>query len=833
MTVVLALVFVGAFIYFPDTLNGQAMAAMTQKAATVADSAAFSVAPALQNHDRAAVAGALGGLRRNPDLVFFVLRDEKGLVFASFNEMVAESIGTAVAPRAEEPAAGPLLGGRPTGAPGETEGTFSRDGALYETRTPVRDHGKAIGALTIGFSMDRVQAETGRTRATIALVGLIAFAVAVLAVFFLSALITEPLRRMVKATQRIAAGDLDTRAELATDDEVGQLARSFNVMLDRLAEARTELESFSRMLEERVDERARALSFEMSQHRRSKVALRSSEERYRLLFDRNLAGVYIAAVDGSIIGCNDACAQLFRYDTQEEFLQQSGVISYMNPRDRDSIMRRLRADGAVMNEEVELRAKNGESVWALENVRLIPPQEDMGPTLEGILLNITDRKRAEEEIAYRAYHDSLTSLPNRSLFLDRLGLAVAHATRRKQQLAVMFLDLDDLKTINDTLGHGMGDNLLKMVAGRLRETLREEDTVARVGGDEFLVLLPEVESEKDAENVARKLLSAIRQPFLVEQDELHVTTSLGVAIFPRDGTTAETLMRNADGAMYSVKEAGGNGVEVCSRSGPRSVGRLALDEELREAIEGDQFVVWFQPQVTIENRQLVGVEALARWQHPERSLVDPAGFIPVAEHTGLIIALGEMILRKACEQGVRWQQQGYPPLRIAVNVSPRQLYQRDFVGMVKRIVAESGLDPRLLEIELTESVALQKSDRSVRILRRLRDLGIAIAVDDFGTGQSSLSYLKEFPVDTIKIDRSFVINVTRNPSDQSIVSAVLMVANELGLRTIAEGVETEGQCDFLRLRGCREIQGFLISRPLAADLLESTFLQGAAAAAEG
>ncbi|PYQ51589.1 MAG: hypothetical protein DMF59_07400 [Acidobacteria bacterium] len=470
-------------------------------------------------------------------------------------------------------------------------------------------------------------------------------------------------------------------------------------------------------------------------------------------------------------------------------------------------------------------------MWALENVRLIPGDGGDEPTLEGILLDINDRKRIEGDIAFRAYHDELTSLPNRALLLDRVGVAMANVQRKKQRLAVMFLDLDALKVVNDTLGHGVGDSLLKMVAGRLSEALRRGDTVARVGGDEFVILLPEISREADAQRAAQKILRTIAKPYVLESDELHITASVGVAIGPRDGATPESLIRNADGAMYRAKQSGGNRFELYSHVGPGIIGRTAQEAELRQAIDRDEFLLYFQPQVTIDSREVVGVEALVRWNHPERGMIEPAGFIPVAEQTGLITVLGEIVLRKACQQGVEWQRSGCLVPRIAVNVSPRQLYQRDFVGMVTRILNMTGFDPHLLELELTESMAMQKSDRSRAILKNLRGMGIAIAVDDFGTGQSSLSYVKQFAVDTVKIDRSFVIDVVRKKSDQSIVSAVLLVANQLKLRTIAEGVETDAQCEFLQERGCREIQGYLISRPLPADRLRRTFLRSATARA--
>ena len=820
MTFILALVSLGIYIYFPARMQRQAVEALAQRASAIADVTAFSVAPGVQNRDRVAVAAAVTALRRNPDLIFFVVRDKNGEPFAAFNEMVASDTGPLVR-GAERNVRRAVITGMTAGEQSETVGAFSEDGKTYQTTTPIRYHGRQVGTLVVGFSLDRVSAETSRSKATVALVTLLAFAIGVVAVFALSTLITGPLHRIVKTAEQIAGGEVNRRADVEGKDEVGKLARTFNVMLDRISEAREELEALNRTLEQRVEERARELTEEITERRRA-------EERYRLLFQRNLAGVYIASASGKMISCNDACARLFGYEFAEEFLAARGAITYINERHRDAVLRRLDANGAVFNEEVELRDRNDEAVWALENVRLIPGHDGAEGTLEGILLDINDRKRAEEEIAFRAYHDGLTGLPNRSLLIDRVGVAMASAQRKKQRLAVMFLDIDELKIINDTLGHGAGDGLLKLVAARLSETLRQGDTVARVGGDEFVVLLPEIDHEADAQRAAQKILRVIGKPFMFEQDELHITASIGVAIGGRDGATAEALIRNADGAMYRAKQSGGNRVELYRHVGPGIMGRTAQEQELRQAIDGDEFVILFQPQVTIDSRELVGVEALVRWNHPQRGMIEPAGFITVAEHSGLITVLGEIVLRKALQHGMEWQENGCKLPRISVNVSPRQLYQRNFVGMVERVLSMTGFDPHLLELELTESIALQKSERIRALIRSLRRMGIAIAVDDFGTGQSSLSYVKEFPVDTVKIDRSFVIGVARKTSDQSIVSAVLMVANQLGLRTIAEGVETNAQCEFLKARGCGEIQGFLISKPLPPPVLQEKFLRPAA-----
>ncbi|HEY8133305.1 MAG TPA: EAL domain-containing protein, partial [Thermoanaerobaculia bacterium] len=748
MTLILALVSLGIYLYFPAKMQRQAVEALAQRASAIADVTAFGLAPGLQNRDRIAVAAAVTALRRNPDLVFFVVRDKDGEPFAAFNEMVLSTVG----PFAKT--GRPVPTGMTEGAPSETTGEFSEDGNTYQTTTPIRYRGRQVGTLVVGFSLDRVVNQTSRSKATVALVTLLAFAVGVIAVFGLSTLITGPLHRIVKTAEQIAEGDVNRRADVESKDEVGKLARTFNLMLDRITEAREELEAFNRTLEQRVEERARELTEEITERRRA-------EERYRLLFQRNLAGVYIASASGEIISCNDACARLFGFEFAEDFIAANGAITYMNDGHRDSLLRRLDAIGAVFNEEVELRDRNERAVWVLENVRLVPGHDGAEETLEGILLDINDRKRAEEDIAFRAYHDPLTALPNRALFSDRVGVAMANALRKKLRVAVMFLDLDELKVVNDTLGHAVGDDLLKMVANRLTETLRQGDTVARVGGDEFVVLLPEINHEAEAQRAAQKILRVIGQPFMFEQDDVHITASIGVAIGPRDGATAEALIRNADGAMYRSKQSGGNRAELYRRVGQGTMGRTAQEQELRQAIDGDQFVVFFQPQVTIDSRELVGVEALVRWEHPQRGMIEPAGFITVAEHSGLITLLGEIVLRKALMHGMEWLAKGCKLPRISVNVSPRQLYQRNFVGMVERVLAVTGFDPHFLELELTESIAVQKSERIRALIRSLRAMGITIAVDDFGTGQSSLSYVKQFPVDTVKIDRSFVIDVAR------------------------------------------------------------------------
>jgi len=804
MTSLLAVISLAIYLFFPARLHRQAVDAVTQKAAALTGMAAFSVGDGLQQRNQPAVAAALAGIRSNPDLVYLILLDGRGDVFASFNDLVAREAGYERLPMEtlDTPQHVLQAGQQVRSQSRRVSGGMTADASIYQTMAAVQHRGRTIGRLYTGMSLQGANASAARSRATIALVTLAAFLVGTLAVLALSTFITGPLQRIVDTTEDIAAGDFSKRAAVTSGDEVGHLARSFNRMAERI-------EEWNHTLEARVDERTREVA--------------ASEERYRLLFERNLAGVYMATEEGVVFDCNDACAQLFGYATRDELLR-AGSIEYMHPHERDSIVRRLREHGTVINEEVELRDRNGGAVWALENVRRIPSSGDRPAILEGILLDVNDRKRAEQEIAFKAYHDALTGLPNRALFLDRLEIALAHARRAQTTLAVLFLDLDDMKSINDTFGHATGDRVLHAVGQRLVDTVRAEDTIARVGGDEFLILLADTETA-EAEATARKILMRVSEPVVVELDELHLTTSIGVALYPADGDDAETLIRNADAAMYRVKETGGHELVLSSRGGKRNVGRLLLEDQIREGIERDEFVLHYQPQVHITTRALSGAEALVRWQRPDGTLVMPSGFMPVCEQSGLITALGEIALRKACTQMVEWQKVGTAPLRMGVNVSARQFYQRDFVGMVERVLAETGLSPMRLELEITETVAMQTSDRALQILTHFRAMGIAIAVDDFGTGQSSLTYLKRFPVDTVKVDRSFVNDLMSGENDEWIITAVLMLANHLGLRTVAEGVETDVQCQFLEGHDCREIQGWLIDKALDPATFAARYLE--------
>ena len=428
---------------------------------------------------------------------------------------------------------------------------------------------------------------------------------------------------------------------------------------------------------------------------------------------------------------------------------------------------------------------------------------------------------AVSEIEHLAYHDALTGLPNRTMFLDRLILACAHASRHHRNLAVLFLDLDRFKDINDSLGHSAGDQLLKSVAQRIQQGIRSEDTLARFGGDEFTILLGSVDSPDDAVTVASKLIQMLRIPFMLGDGELFVTSSIGVSVYPHDGVDAESLIRAADTAMYRAKEDGRDRAQLHAPAmNAAAIERLALEQTLRRAIQQKEFILHFQPIVGVKSRRIEAVEAIIRWQHPELGLLAPAQFISIAEMSGLIVPIGAWVLRSACRQLRSFAKKFGDDIAVAVNLSPRQFQQQDLVESVVRALEQSGIQPSQLELEITESSAMQNADNSVRTLRELKRLGVRIAMDDFGTGYSSLSYLKRFPIDSLKLDRSFVRDLPDDLDDAAISSAVLAMARSLDLTVTAEGVETAEQLEFLVARGCERVQGYYFSKPLSADDFE-------------
>jgi diguanylate cyclase (GGDEF)-like protein/PAS domain S-box-containing protein len=459
--------------------------------------------------------------------------------------------------------------------------------------------------------------------------------------------------------------------------------------------------------------------------------------------------------------------------------------------------------------------KDGSLFW--NEFHIAPVRDSSGRTTHfiGVLNDITETKRYQEQLEHQAKYDLLTNLPNRSLLYDRLAQAIIYAQRYRRLVGVAFVDLDRFKLINDSLGHNMGDRLLKTVAERLKSSVRNVDTVARLGGDEFMVVLYDQANEQAIVKVMQRILASVRQPFFIEGREFIITCSMGLSIYPQDGQDAETLLKNADAAMYRAKDQGRNNFQSYTPEIQEWVNeRVALENNLRRALERQEFVLYYQPQIDLRSERIVGAEALIRWQHPEWGMVSPARFIPVAEETGMIIPIGEWVIRTACTQNKVWQASGLPPIVVSVNVSMRQFRQKDLAKSVAQLLQKTGLEAQYLELELTESLVMQNPQEAIATLQELKELGIKLAIDDFGTGYSSLAYLKRFPVDCLKIDQSFVNEITTAHDSTVIAQAIISLGHSLNIQVIAEGVESQQQLEFLCTHHCHEAQGYYFSKPV-------------------
>ena len=484
-------------------------------------------------------------------------------------------------------------------------------------------------------------------------------------------------------------------------------------------------------------------------------------------------------------------------------------------------------EGAATARELEIRA--AEANAASDGHILMLQQANAHLVTASIEAHkLTEQVRlAKDNLEHLVHHDALTDLPNRTLLQDRLGQAIELARRQDRRLAVMFMDLDQFKHINDSLGHAVGDQLLQSVAQRLVGCVRHSDTISRQGGDEFVLLLPYIEHAEDAALTAQKVFAALVLPHRIDEHAIHIGASIGISIYPDDGQDAETLIKCADSAMYHAKENGRNHYQFFEQSmNVRAVERQFIEGGLRRALELQEFVLHYQPKIDLQSGMIVGVEALIRWQHPQRGLLSPVQFVPIAEDCGLILPIGRWVLREACRQARAWQDAGLPPITVAINTSAPEFRAEDFLDNLGATLAASRLEPRYLELELTESVLMRDAEATGSVLHALADLGIKLAVDDFGTGYSSLSYLRKFPIDTLKIDQSFVNQMADNPDDAAIVSAVIGMAKSLRLRVIAEGVETAEQAAFLLGQQCDEGQGYYFFRPMAAEALTALLKTG-------
>ncbi|GMR05245.1 MAG: hypothetical protein BMS9Abin24_040 [Thermodesulfobacteriota bacterium] len=617
----------------------------------------------------------------------------------------------------------------------------------------------------------------------------------------------KPIGELSSAFAGASSGDYSKKVAASSFEEIDTLASGFNTMISA------------------INQREAAL-------RSSEEALKKSETKYRLIHDTSFDGIIVVDTESRIIECNRSAERIFGYEEGELNGKELAGLIPMESRERHL------AGVGRFHEAGESRARGQivEMQGLRKNGRIFPIELVIGSfdlngkrIFTGTIRDITERKNSEESIKHMAYHDHLTGLPNRTLFKDRLDQVLLREVWHKRTAAVLFLDLDRFKIINDTLGHAFGDELLKVAANRLQACLRDGDTVARFGGDEFIILLQDVAHIDNIPGVLKKILKAIKQPIVIDGKEVIISTSIGVSVFPDDGHDSDTLLKNADIAMYRAKSEGTNGFQLYEKTmSAKATGLLEMEQRLGKAINNGDLMVHYQPEVDIRTGKLVGMEALVRLSdQPDGALTPPGEFISVAEETGLIIPLSELVLRAACEQNKAWQNAGHPPITVAVNISPKVFKQSNFIQIVADTLRETGLAPEYLELEITEETMMGNTEEMVEKMNAFRALGVRFVIDDFGTGYSSLSYIKALPIEMLKIDRTFVSDLLTSPDDRAIVTAIIRMAHSMDIEVVAEGVETEYQVAYLKSAGCDKLQGYLLSRPVPHDEFEDLFKKSA------
>lgn len=548
--------------------------------------------------------------------------------------------------------------------------------------------------------------------------------------------------------------------------------------------------------------------------------IRKSETRYRLITENSLDLIATIDPEGNFLYVSPSHQTVLGMDR----LEKSGKLyDWIHPEDQKLVQEEV---GELTGKqkvssilEFRLKAANGKVIFAESKISTITDESGRIKKLLFATRDMTERKNWEQKIYHLAYHDTLTDLPNRRLFMNKLDKVISNL-KKQEKLAVLFIDLDRFKYVNDSLGHDSGDYILIEAARRIKQSLRSSDFVARLGGDEFTALLPQVGDVEVVKALAERIQQKLKEPIYVPGEQLNLSCSIGIAVYPENGKNADELLKRADTALYTVKERGRSGFALFKNEmEEKSLERIMLENELKKAVRHEQFHLDYQPKLDFIKNDLIGMEALVRWNHPELGMIPPNKFIPIAEETGLIMPIGEWVLREACMQNKRWQMLGYPPLAISVNVSVRQLEQTNLLGTIKQVLGETGLDPQWLEIEVTETV-FSDLENATEILQAIRDFGVLISLDDFGTGYNSFRYIKHLPIDTVKIDASFVQDIYHSAESKAIIEAILVLAKTLGINVVAEGVESKSQLHFLEKEGCKQAQGYLFSKPVASHLFE-------------
>ena len=723
---------------------------------------------------------AIQAASAEPDVVSVVVVDHAGLaLFTGSDPAVRPSIAELPRPRASD-FEGP---------------TIERSPGRMAVSAPVRLGDQLLGVVTVTLTTGRIDAAIaalsaelsslnedarhGRLVSLIVIAGSVAIAAGLSAVMMARSL-SGPIQALSGFTARIGRGDERLTVAVDRTDELGELACALEAMRANLKRTMVSRDAFDRVLNSMRD------------------------------------GLLVTTSDGTILDVNRACTSLLGRDKETLLGRNLGDLLPGGPPTHRRRGDALAASGLQESVETWLPTASGTPVPVLLSAAVMQAPAGGSDGLVWVVHDITERRRAEQQIRYMAHHDALTGLPNRVLLHDRLQKAIALAQRRKEAVALLLIDLDDFKDVNDTLGHFAGDDLLVAVARRIAACVRETDTCARLGGDEFAVVQVGIGGIDDADRLCQRLIEAIDAPFRIHDQEVVIGTSIGVSLFPRDGLAVEQLLKNSDMALYQAKASGRRSFKLFEEElNLQLQQQKMLERELRHAVQNGEFVLLFQPQIEVTAGQLVGVEALIRWAHPQHGLLSPDQFIPVAERTGLIVPMAGWVLAQACAAANRWRVRTGHEVRIAVNLSPAQFHHRqNLPELVAATLQQTELPSHLLELEITEGVLLQHTETNLEILQQLKQLGVRIGMDDFGTGYASLAALRRFPFDLIKIDRSFIRDVEHDPEARAIVRAAVSLSRSLRMRCLAEGVETREQLQFLQLEGCVEVQGYYFSRPV-------------------